>query len=266
MGYVWSADEVTEAQKLMLERRFTSESITIGFETTAEFARSVLPPCFEAIDNRGIVTIGTGDGEVCGSYGSALINLNVRYNGHEGQYTLTSIYSDDQAVTVGREFYAEPKKRGDAALFRSGKYVRGVVTRQGIDIIEIEGELDLTQRDPNVLEVFRYEVNGQFSHEAKLLGKPYVFGAKKRFINDVFLEGTGSLTFRANGVDPVNEIPVVALTGLSYSTGQMDTVDSFTEVIEDGPDYTPYILGRHFDSFAGYATPAILAEPFPLHK
>lgn len=266
MGYVWSANEVAEAQKLMLERRFTSEAINVGFETTPEFARAVLPPCFDPLDNRGTITVGTGGGDVCGSYGSALINLNVRYNGHEGQYTLTSIYSDDQAVTVGREFYAEPKKRGSAALYRSGAHIQGVVTRHGVNIIEIDGTLDLTPRDPNVVEVFRYEVNSAFTHDARIAGKPFVFGARKRFVNDVVHAGEATLTLRSNGADPVDEIPIVALTGLTYSTGQMDTIDSFTDVLDDGNDYAPYILGRHFDSFTAYPTPHTLAKAFPLQK
>src|SRR5699024_1660958 len=264
MGYVWTDEEVAESQRLMLERRFTSEAITIGFETTAEFVSQVLPPCFEPLDNRGTVSICTGRGAGCGEYGSGLVNLNVRYNGQAGQYTLTSIFANDMPVIVGREFYCEPKKRGDAALYRAGKNIYGYVLRHGVKIIEIDGMLDLTPQEPSVQEVFRYEVLGDFNHQAQLEGKPYVFSAKKRFVNDVVLQGEATLKFRSNGFDPVDEIPILGVDNFVYSTGEMDTVDSRTEYISDNHDYAPYILGRHYDLFTQYEVPAPLRVPFPL--
>ena len=266
MGYVWTPEEVAQAQQLMLERRFTSEGISIGFETTSEFVEQVLPPCFEPRDNRGTVTIGTGRGAVCGEYGSGLFNLNVRYNGRDGQYTITSIFGGDMPVIVGREFFSEPKKRGSASLYRAGRNIYGYVERHGVRIIEIDGMLDLSPKEPNTHEEYRWEVLGNFDYQARLQGKPYVFVAKKRFINDVVLTGEATLKLNSNGFDPVDEIPILSVDSLTYTTGEMDTVESAYDVIDDGLDYTPYILGRHYDLFTRYEVPAPLQVPFSLPK
>jgi len=264
MGYVWSDAEVAAAQQLISERRFTSEALTISFETTPEFVAEVLPPCFEPSDNRGTITVGTGRGASCGEYGSALVNLNVRYRGKEGQYTLTSIFSGDTPVTIGREFFAESKKRGDTRLFRAGTDIYGYVERHGVRIIEIEGNLDLTPQEPGIQEVYRWEVMGNFDHNARLESDPYVFIAKKRLVNDIVLRGEASLRLKGNGFDPVDEIPILGIGELVYTTGEMDTVEQAKETLTDGHDYTPYILGRHYDLFTAYPVPAPLKVPFRL--
>ena len=46
MGFVKTPEEVKEIQALLSKGRFTVESVSIEFETTFEFLRKVLPPCF----------------------------------------------------------------------------------------------------------------------------------------------------------------------------------------------------------------------------
>lgn len=79
-------------------------------------------------------------------FGAGTFAVAARHRDTEGYYPLLMPMTTEQAVIGGRETFGEPKKLADITLETvpeqsSGSAVRGLVTRMGVGIIELDGTL-----------------------------------------------------------------------------------------------------------------------------
>lgn len=254
MGYVKTPDEIAAMQSLTRRAYFTLEGVSIEFETTAEFARSVLPPCFEPDGARGIATVSRWQAGVCGEFESAAVMLNAKWGDYVGTYFLTLVVSGDMPVTIGRELWGEPKKLGTTQFYRDGNDVYGYAERNGARIVQIDASFskDLGSQE---LRSYALEVNGYLGHDASLAADPFAaaFLNTRRF--DAVREGEGDLTLTGTAFDPVDEIPILSTGRALHYTGESVYEEAAREQLPDRETYLPYILGRSFDDLTKFRVP-----------
>ncbi len=231
---------------------YQMEGISLEFTTTEEFVQSVLPPCFDPVDEpRGVAAVGSyrrDDGAGRLEMDSASIFLEASYQGRVGLYTLTMLVSGDMPVTLGRERFGEVKKRGKSRMYFDGKSMYAYGERHKVRIMEIEAELgpDTGASSSNDLGLeLKAAVDTGF---ARLHHNPTVVVTRLSSENAVTRTGSGSLTFNDNGRDPVASIPVVSTGTATYVAGHsVLSVDSAHELEVSHESYIPYVLGRQYD-------------------
>lgn len=254
MAYVRTAEEIDRIQALVRTARFALEGVSIEFETTKEFARSVLPPCLEPVEARGVITVSRWQAGVCGEFESTAVMLNAKWREYVGTYFLTLIVSGDMPVTIGRELWGEPKKLGDSHLYRDGDDVYAYGERHGVRVVEIDASFDQDLGE-QVIDSYALEVNGYLGHDASLAADPFVaaFLNARRF--DSVRQGTGELTLTGTPFDPVDEIPIVATGRALHYTGESVYTEAARETLPDRETYLPYILGRSYDDLTQHRVP-----------
>lgn len=254
MGYVRTAEEIDRIQAMTRRALFTLEGVSIEFETTPEFARSVLPPCLEPDGARGVATVSRWQAGVCGEFESTAVMLNARWGQYVGTYFLTLIVSGDMPVTIGRELWGEPKKLGNTHLYRDGNDVYGYAERNGTRIVQIDASFT-EDLGPQQVEGYALEVNGYLGHDASLVADPFVAAFLNTRKFDAVRQGTAELTFTGTEFDPVDEIPVLSTGRALHYTGESVYEESARETIADRDTYLPYILGRSYDDLTKFRVP-----------
>ncbi|HET6509118.1 MAG TPA: acetoacetate decarboxylase family protein [Baekduia sp.] len=254
MGYVRTPEEIERMRALLSPALFTLEGVSVEFETTEAFARQVLPPCFEPDGARGLATVSRWQAGVCGEFDSAAVMLFARYGEVVGTYFLTLVVSGDMPVTIGREFWGEPKKLGAAHFYRDGDDVYAFGERNGTRIIEIEATFG-PDLGPQEGRSHTLEVTAPLSHDASLAGDPValVFDVRRSFTST--REGTGLLRLNGTPFDPVDEIPIVSVGAANHYTGESSYDEIARDALPDRERYLPYILGRSFDDLARFPRP-----------
>jgi acetoacetate decarboxylase len=248
MGYVKTPQEVARTQGLLSAgSRFQVESLSLEFETTAEFVREVLPPCFAPVETpRALARVSCwrSDQE---DFDSAIVGLIARYGELEGFYTLLMVLNGDMPVTRGRELWGEVKKTGSARLYHLGGAMYGYGERNGTRLVEIEAELG-PDLGPETVEGHSLEVKAfPTADGAHLQYDPLMLAWHARSAYTNVREGTGRLTLTGTPWDPVDTIPVVR-TGLARHTIGTSLYRCVREeVLPDRDAYLPYVYGRHYD-------------------
>jgi hypothetical protein len=247
MGYVKTSDEVLEIQSYYGDAQYTFEGLTVDFETTKEFARSVLPPCLEPADKpAGSASVLTVQGRK-GGFGDANVSINARYGDIEGTYTLTFLIDTDWAVTLGREIWGEVKKHANIFLYRNGDSRFGYGERKGIRVIEIAADLG-KEEGPSEATGYEFEIKTTPSALGKgLEGDPLlvVLQASRKYA--YIATGPGTLTLRGSLWDPVDTIPVDGVAPVRYFTGESMFTTVSVETLPDRDAYVPFIYGRQYD-------------------
>lgn len=254
MGYVRTAEEIRRIQDLVRRAVFTLEGVSVEFETTAEFARSVLPPCLDFDAPRGVVTVSRWQAGVCGEFESTAVMLNARWGEYTGTYFLTLLVSGDMPVTIGRELWGEPKKLGASHFYRDGNDVYAFGERNGTRIVEIDATFTKSL-GPQISTSHALEVSGWLGHDGGLIADPYVAAFRNTKNFDQVREGTAKLTLTGTEFDPVNEIPILSVGRALHYTGESTYEQAARQPLPDRETYLPYIWGRSFDDLARFRVP-----------
>src|SRR5689334_22990069 len=142
MGFVKTPEQVAEIEGLLAETRYIVDQVAIGFETTEEFVRAVLPPPLTPTERpSGMACVTRGQSTFCGEYDLAWVGINAQHGDLFGVYTLAMIVAGDMGelpITAGRETWGEVKKQGRMGYSRDSDHVRGFAERHGVRLIEIE--------------------------------------------------------------------------------------------------------------------------------
>lgn len=256
MGFVKTAAEVAEMEELFSKGQFTTESITVEFETTNEFLREVLPPCFD-LPEKPIcyANVSQWQSALCGEFDCGIIYLGCSYKGVEGTTMLTLFVSGDMPVTIGREMWGEGKKTGTARLYRDGNEVYGYCERNGVRLIEVEAILG-PDLGPQKREMFDWELKAQ-PHTTGFGFQNEVVISCLNVAEDfhVTREGTGTLKLAGTDMDPLHTIPVVSVGAVSYGEGACCWTIPSWEVLKDDVDYRPWFYGQKYDDFRYFHQP-----------
>ncbi len=261
MSFVKTPQEIKEIEAMLSKGRFTTESVSIEFETTFQFLRSVLPPCFELPDKPiAIANVSRWQSSLCGEFNCGVIYLTCKYKEYTGTTMLTLYVSGDMPVTIGREMYGEGKKTGNAELYFDGKDAYGFAERNGVRLIEIDAEFG---PDLGPLETSNWDF--------EIKAQPHVSGIGLQ--NDVVLTamkteesyrvtrvGKGTLKFTGTPMDPVDTIPVISVGEAFYAEGASSWTVPFFDEFKDRDAYVPFIYGQKYDDFRLFAKPKRFAD------
>lgn len=271
MGYVRTIEEV-EAYDLFY-RGVTSLNHAVGasFTTTYEFAREVLPPCFDVPEPpTGTIYVCTNceeiDGQRTGEDEEAgVLSLDALFRGQLGSYTLSVFVNRDQSLATGREVWSMPKKLGEVHLMGNGRKACVLAARKGAEM-RLETLLNTpnfsTTREPTQSVFFEIKAgmraSGGFQHNPVLV----LF----EVTTHTFTSQDGELchtklALKGTDDDPLHTVPVEKInsawaTGYSMETKVLREIDLGSSV-----DYRPYIYGRFYDDWPRSAAKALCDAP-----
>lgn len=266
MSYVRTADEVAEYDNFYSKVVSNASTLATTFTTTKEFARSVLPPCFEIPEPpTGSLSFITNCEEIDGQRTGedeegGLLSLDVLYEGKAGSYSMSVFVNRDQSLATGREAWSMPKKLGEVHLMGNGIKRVGLAQRKGA---EMRTETMLKAPDftpdpkPTTSTFFELKTGlnaaGGLQHSPVLIEfevTQWTYLYQEGHIDEtkIFLSGTDD--------DPVHTVVIGQITGSSYSSYTMHTVVSQQTELGSSIDYRPYIYGRFYDDWARTASKA----------
>ena len=249
--FVKTAKEVEEIESLLAKGDFTVEAVTVEFETTMEFLREVLPPCFDLPQKpTASASVSRWQSNLCGEFNCGIVFLNCSYKGIGGTTMLTLFVSGDSPVTIGRELWGEGKKTGTAELYIDGGDAYGYTERNGVRLIEITAELGPDQGQYTSRDAMDFELKAQPHTTGRgLQGNVILTGL--RIIEDynTVRSGPATLKFAGTPFDPLDTIPVVSVGAATYSIGEASTLVDFFDELSAETDYRPYIYGQKYDDF-----------------
>lgn len=255
MSFVATPEEVKAFQELSSKPAFSQELVTLDFTTTPEFIKSVLPPNFEPGDKpNGHISVGTFESRLCGEFDCAMVSIDVKFNGRPGTYLLELIVSGDMPVTWGREVWGEVKKTGTCKIWRSGNYRYAVAERNGVRLIELQGEFG-DDLKPRTREGTAYEIKA-YPHS---MGKGLQWQPKVNQLTVIehdtrWSQGSGRIVIRGTSADPLHSIPILAISDLEYVSGRAEytVVADYDLGIQNTDSYLPYLVGRHYDDLRDF--------------
>lgn len=259
MGYVWTTEQVGRYLAYYDDIRTHHTTTYATYATTAEFARSVLPPCLELAAQPAVtVSFGAFMEWICGVPNragrdrAALVGVNARFGEDEGLYYLTVVETEEVNIVTGRELWGMPKKQGSVEFFEDGAEFFAVVERKDYRLIEMQGALGEEQDAGGEESEIYFELRGHFGPNGRGLSNPQLVIFENRSVvkrlqslTDVRVKLSGS------PVDPgVGTIPLRGLLHAGHLGGETSYI--IRDVVDlggDGYDYAPYLLGRLYDDW-----------------
>lgn len=259
MSYVWTPEQIERYfgfYSTILARHTTSY---LTFETTAEFARSVLPPCLEPAEAPEVTVTFSAfmewlDGAPHSRHAdqACLISVNAVREGEQGVYFLTVVEEDEMNIETGREFWGMPKKQGSIFAFEDGEELFAHLDREGHRLVEMSARLGEEQGPAEEETEIYFELRGHFGPNGGPVRSPELAIFEDRNVTKRFRPlHDPSLALGASRLDPgVATIPIGEFRGGGYIGGE--TTYAVRETIDlsgDGVDYAPYLLGRLHDEW-----------------
>ncbi|TXS91851.1 hypothetical protein FV139_14020 [Parahaliea maris] len=262
MAFVWTKEQVEKYTGYYKSISTRGSNLTLSFETTADYARSVLPPCLEVAE-KPLVSLSVGSFmEIFEGYpnrpgrdSALLVGINAVYKGLEGTYFLAVIETEEVNVTTGREVWGMPKKIGTVDYWEDGRKLWVFCERKGHRLVELEAELgpELGEQEDSI--EYYFELRGQFAADLSAVHHPELVVQKMpsktsrfRELSNPYVNLTGSPFDRGIGTLELGQFAGGSMSG--GETGYQ--LDSVTDLSGDGNDYFPYLLGRFYDLWEDY--------------
>ena len=156
--------------------------------------------------------------------------LDAMYGDELGQFCAVMPIDLETAVTPSRETYGEPKKLATLECERDGDHVRASVTRQGVTIIEVAGDVtgDLPVPEPYPVLQFWYKFLPAVSGAGFDAG-PFLITLHQTMKPETCERVEGKIVLRDLPGTPVADLPVLEYEGARI----MMTSSEFFHVLED---------------------------------
>lgn len=179
------------------------------------------------------------DGHVHEIVGS--VNLDAMFGDRLGQFCAVMPIDLETAVSPSRETYGEPKKLADMVFDREGDHVTASVTRQGVTLIEVVGDVTGPLDVPAPYEVlqFWYKFLPAVSGEGFDAG-PFLVTLHQTVKPRTCERVEGKLVLRDLPGTPVADLPVLELESMRI----MDIQTDYFHVLED-VEVDPVRYARH---------------------
>ncbi|HEV7184166.1 MAG: acetoacetate decarboxylase family protein [Actinomycetales bacterium] len=254
-GYVKTIEEVERIENFLAPSRFTCEEIGVYFKTTWEFAKEVLPPCFEPIGDEAAGTadayanVTSYESAYCGTFDGAIVSILCRYGDIDGYWMLSEIISPELPVAIGRELWGEVKKNGNGRIWRDGTRARATGERRGITFMELNVDVDGPEEGPFTVDSNGFDIKMFPSSDARGLQYPpllNIWDIKYEWTS--YREGTGTLEWGHSIWDPTYTIPILSVD--KAIDGKYIGYWPLGQQIElEDPDneYRKYLWGRAYD-------------------
>ena len=255
MGFVKSAAEIERIQATLAAPRFVNAQVlAVTFLTRERIVEAILPPGFEAAEEpRVTIQLGRWQSNCCGDFSGGSVKLAARFGGVDGDYPLSMYMDSDHAITFGRDLFGEPKRAGEASLFRRPGGFTGFIERGGVRLAELEldavEELGPTRGVANNFNIKARPAADGIGLEEDALITCATFETEAR----ATVEGLASLSLRGSVHDPLDELEVVEVLGGRYVEAD---VSAASRVVGSIPaaDFLPYFYGRNGDDWSALDT------------
>jgi acetoacetate decarboxylase len=252
MAYLKSAQDIEELRECFAGPGFTSQTLSIEFTTTAEFAREVLPPCFDLpASPLGYVSVAQYQSTGMGDFPCGWVHLVARYGDTEGIFPIASYFGEVTDSTWIREVWGEPGKAARTALAEDGDRRSGYSERKGTRIIEVDAELGPEQLTdgPQKMPSNYFEVKLVLSaRDGGLEFDPVVVVMDVEEEATSFRTGTGSFELRSTPFDPLGEIPVASVGEASWKVSNSRYAITAYDPQADRDAYLPWAYAdRYWD-------------------
>lgn len=263
MVFKRTPEEVVALSPYFQGNLFTRESLSVEFDTTAEFMREVLPSCFELGRTPTIYAdICRWQSACVGEFSTAILWAQCRHGEFEGLFDLFVLFDGDYTrASYLREIWGEAAKTGTVSLFEDGQHAHALGTRNGVDLIEIEADLGQDQ-GPTVaeghwffLKLFPASLGPGLEYD------PVLFRGDYHEELAPYRDGTAKLILRASVHDRLEEIPVISVGKAVRSTAVAAYDVRARFVIDGGSEYVGYCYGRNWDDLREYPVPARWRNP-----
>jgi len=158
------------------------------------------------------------------------VNLDAMLGDRLGQFCAVMPIDLETAVSPSRETYGEPKKLAQMAFDRDGDHIHASVTRQGVTIIEVTGDVTGAQPLPPPYEVlqFWYKFLPAVSGEGFDAG-PFLVTLHQTVTLTECASVEGTLVLRDLPGTPVADLPVLEIESMRLVSAQT----TFFHVLED---------------------------------
>lgn len=247
LRYVKTLEEARRLQKLYATPEFESfRGIAASFRTDPDVIAAILPPPLEPADEpiASVSVSHIGVSNTLQPFGAGGLNVRCQYEGIVGDYPITMPMSTDSAVIFGRELYGEPKKVANIHVRRDGDEITGTIERYGQVYIEVRGRVveRLEGRESPESSRFYFKFmpapDGRgFDNDPVLVRVRHT--GRTRFIEQL----EGEVLLRESPHDPVADIPIRELLGVSYSEGDTYTHGEILTRVP-GESFLPYMFGK----------------------
>jgi len=200
-----------------------SNNLVAFYETDPDIVASVLPRPLEPTEPLVRVNMARVDmPNMTEPLQAGTFSVACRHEDIHGYYDLLMLMSTEAAVTGGRETFGEPKKIGNITLERRGEGVGaevvGVMSRMGVDLVEMRGTVAEVLTPGPITERFAFYYKflldpqgGGFDHDP-------TFVQVRRTQEDRLAERVdATVTLRESPVDPVADLPVRSVTSVTFS-------------------------------------------------
>jgi acetoacetate decarboxylase len=226
-------------------------SLTAVYETDPEVVAAVLPPPLTPTGEPLVrVTVATVDvRRGLPPFGAGTFAVQASHEGVVGNYPLVMPMTTEQSVIGGRETFGEPKKLAEVTLDRdagTGR-VAGKITRLGVTFIEVNGTV--AERIDNPPESERVDFYLKFLPAPDGKGfdaEPSLVYCRRTETTRSLERVDGEVTLRESRFDPVVDLPVRRLVGITLSERRsIQRGEIVTRVPADW--VAPYVHQRYDD-------------------
>jgi acetoacetate decarboxylase len=175
--------------------------------------------------------------EIVGSF-----NLDAMYGDVLGQFCAVMPIDLETAVTPSRETYGEPKKLAKMECERQGDHIRASVTRQGVTIIEVVGDVTEKLAVPEPYEVvqFWYKFLPAVSGDGFDAG-PFLVTLHQTVKARSCEKVDGKVVLRDLPGTPVADLPVLEQEGARLMMIQTDYYHVLEDVAIDAKEYARHV-------------------------
>lgn len=248
MGYVKNPQEIARIEHALSHPRFVNgEMLSIDFLTDPEVVAEILPPPLEPAAAPALnAMIGRWQSNCVGDFYGGAIYVDARHRDVEGRYVLAMWMDGDVPTIYGRDVFGEPKKLADSRLHRRGDQYTAWLERGGVRLLELTAELP-EDRGPGEATGVNFNFKARPAADGVGLEEDAIL-TRARFETTIRVHrvGTGTLTLQGTVHDPVDTLPVRAITGASYL--ECDLVGHCEAVATVPADvFLPYHYGRQDD-------------------
>ncbi|CAM5558743.1 Acetoacetate decarboxylase OS=Streptomyces alboniger OX=132473 GN=CP975_07680 PE=4 SV=1 [Streptomyces alboniger] len=224
-----------------------STGVVAVWESDPDAVAAVLPPPLKPT-GQPLVRVSISKVDLPGyPLGAGSVAVAAEHGGVRGWYPLVMPMTHERALTGGREVFGEPKKLGEVEVERDGLVVRASLARHGIAFVEVRGAVSgaLPLPEPAARTDFYFKflpaVDGS-GFDADPVLVHCVRDERVRRLEGI----TGDVVLRESMYDPVADLPVRAVVGITFgekTTGQRGRV---VERV-DAQSLLPYIHQRYDD-------------------
>jgi Acetoacetate decarboxylase (ADC) len=173
-------------------------------------------------------------------------NLDAMYGNTLGQFCAVMPIDLETAVTPSRETYGEPKKLAQMECERDGDHVRASVTRQGVTIIEVVGDVTEKLPVPEPYEVvqFWYKFLPAVSGEGFDAG-PFLVTLHQTVKPESCEKVEGKLVLRDLPGTPVADLPILKQEGARLMMISTDYYHVLEDVEIDHQEYAKHVTVQY---------------------